>query len=139
MLGVGMGGTHQTHALDSHCELTWATAVLQGSPGRGCSVCANNWASRDPGRKPRETAQVCSCLLSYSWGSYRGCRSSTTPSSQMEWNNSVHKNVLFYIFLWRRYIISMFSNRQVTEKKRLRTTACQLWEGFILKLIGGTT
>lgn len=60
-------GICQARVLDLHCELTGATAVLQGSPRRGCSVCANSWASRGPGRKPRETAQVRSCLLSYSW------------------------------------------------------------------------
>lgn len=95
-MGRGGGGVCQAHALDSRCELTRATAVFQGGPGRGCSVCANSWASRDPGRKARETAQVCSCLLSHSWGSYSGCRSFATPSSQVVWDNFVHKNILLF-------------------------------------------
>nr|XP_027806289.1 peroxisome biogenesis factor 6 isoform X2 [Marmota flaviventris] len=35
---------------------------IQGGTGRGCSVCANVRASRDPGRKSREAAQVGSTL-----------------------------------------------------------------------------
>lgn len=73
--------------------------MLQGSPGRGCSVCANSWASRDPGRRPRETAQVCSCLLSQrgflTW--VQEFYSPLVPSGK--WNNFVPKNILlFYIF-----------------------------------------
>ncbi|XP_044632636.1 peroxisome biogenesis factor 6 isoform X2 [Equus asinus] len=62
-LADGLALVPATLAFNLGCDpLEVGELRIQGSPGRGCSVCANSWASGDPGRKPRETAQVGSTL-----------------------------------------------------------------------------
>ncbi|XP_057411357.1 peroxisome biogenesis factor 6 isoform X2 [Balaenoptera acutorostrata] len=71
-LADGLALVPATLAFNLGCDpLEVGELKIQGSPGRGCSVCANSRASRDPGRKPRETAQAYGfqlhCFLSGSW------------------------------------------------------------------------
>ncbi|XP_053456981.1 peroxisome biogenesis factor 6 isoform X5 [Nycticebus coucang] len=63
-LADGLALVPATLAFNLGCDpLEVGELSIQVSPGRGYSVCANSWASRTPGRKSRETAQVpCSSL-----------------------------------------------------------------------------